>query len=383
MEKTNSNNNKPRVRGKNNNKNVTEKVDDNSRKLWDLPKNNAFVTKRNKGNKNKEKRQSANCHYASLLSEPFISEPSKLPKYYMGDTFCFKRVVNYSLLLSANASGNCFVMLEPECFGDNTINLTPLLVDNTPTYSPTTGQTVSTSPVALSASLNLNLLNIENIRLVSAGAKFWVTDSALNLKGSMYATSVANPAYTLNFGSGVGAAVDSPQNKMTLTYLVKTPNHVETALVPEASIEYRWLPASIASFDSPHLALYQASKLGTIPVQMERCVVIIVGAPTTATLNIQMVYHFEVTVDSNGEYAEFTSRGNCLTDPFEVITGLAQDKSIQLKVIKQSESLGHAHATSAVAANIPIDQKEIASMTNQLGGRMFQYKANGKTYASY
>jgi hypothetical protein len=284
--------------------------------------------------------------YLKLLAEPFLSQSCRLPLYYMGDTHIFKRTLNYSFALTANT--NTFIHIQPDRIIDKTGVATPLLVDNTPTYNPSTGQTIGVNGVSVVPVLNLDIANINNLRIVACGVKIWVTDSALNLKGTMYAAVFQDFCSSVNDN----AATIIPQNLYLQSYIIKHPQHVELTLNPDICVEYRRLVADETLFASSPIQSYAGAKLASTCSQLAA---VIVGASTTSTVNIQMIYHFEATVDPNGQLAdENLQRTSCLIHPFEANTYLAQTKMKELRVNKLSLAYAHAHANVIRLSNTKV-----------------------------
>jgi len=264
--------------------------------------------------------------YAQLLLNPFSTISSKLPKYSMGRTFSFRRVLQYTQALP-NTNG-CFIFIEPDNYASTAFSNSILLVDNGATYNPVTGTTTALPAIPVSASLNLNIANIDEIRLVACGARVWITDSALNLKGNLVAGVTATTWMPLASDSSTAA----PQGIYTLPYLLKM-DHVTAPLAsPDIGIVYNYRQRSFATMQGHPVQ----TGLGTNPCTTDRVAMIATGFGATATLNVQIALHFECTVDPNGEYAEFPTYHNCTADPWDVISILSADPSNFLRTSKVS-----------------------------------------------
>jgi hypothetical protein len=264
--------------------------------------------------------------FSRLLVNPFSSATAKIPKYSMGRTFTFRRILSYTQALT-NTNG-CFVFFEPDQYANTAATNTPLLVDNQATYNPTTGATTAIAGVSLTTALGLNSDNIDQIRVVACGMRLWITDSPLNMKGNLYGGVTATTHYALS----AGGATAVPQGIYTLPYLLKM-DHVNTPLKdPDLGLVYNYRQRGIMSIEGHSLTAGFTANTTT-----DRFVAIATGFANTAVLNIQIAYHFEVTVDPNGEYAEFASYHTSTVDPFDVVSVLSSDPGVFLRTGRMSE----------------------------------------------
>lgn len=317
------------------------------------------------------KKNKVKNYYAQLLVNPFMETSSKLPKYNLGKSFAFHRRVNLTIPLP-NANG-CFVFFEPNNYTTtaNYIgNYSPLLVDNGPTYNPTTGATNAIAPIDLSALLNLATTNVDVVRIVACGLYMWVTDTPINLKGTIYAGVQATAFQPLT----VAAPTLAPQLQYTTAYI----NRLDHITVPVTSsnvgVRYCYRPRSmtdimgkVAGTQTP---VYETS---------DRFVATLVGLGPTASLNIALSYHFEATLDPNGDYAEFGNYLSATGDPFDAVSILSAQPSLFLSAMNVSESgfLGTANAQVAttltqVLPNIP----SVAPIKKQEGFTYFPPASN-------
>jgi hypothetical protein len=306
--------------------------------------------------------------YAGLLTNPTRTLSTKVPKFSMGRSFAFRRVVGYTTPLT-NTNG-AFIHFIPESIGSTLALTTPFLFDNQATYNPTTGASVAIVPIVTNTQFNLNVNNVDNIRVVAAGLKMWVTDSALNLKGNMYAMVESTPFSELNTGS----ATNAPQAAHPLTY-VQRAEHIDAPICHSSEgIIYNWRPRSTDSFEPYPLNNYATLRANS-QASIDKFTCILTGFPATATLNVLLYYHFEVTPDVNGEYAEFPSYCTNITDPWDVVTPLSIETSLWLREGSIKEDGGHnAHSaiTDYLLKGIP-DKNIAGPKTNEIDKLVSQY----------
>jgi hypothetical protein len=283
----------------------------------------------------------AHHEYAKSLVAPYSYRGVKVPKYNMGKSMTYWRTVKRTF--APNASGEAFLYFVPMNFNASSGTNVPLLIDNTNTYSSSTGQTVAVAPQDVRPDLNLLDANIDSIRVVSCGLRLWVVDSALNLTGDILACRKQQYATATQ----VGSSYVVPQTTFLASYCLSN-EYIEFPVKSGSGLVYNWRPVTNTDIQPQRLAGFG------IGSNVEQLAVILTKIASTSTIYVEFTYNYELTPDVNGAFSTLqTDYCSSLTDPLDVITVLGADCSLFLREDRiEVGSTAHEHNVGFKAASM-------------------------------
>lgn len=299
--------------------------------------------------------------YIPVLMDPFKCSTGKMPRSSRyGPTYSFKKT--YFTNFSPNLNGDAFLQWIPNSIGPTTGTRTPLLIDNTATYSPTTGQTTGVTPQNLLSILGWNTADVKTINVVSAGLRIYIENPSTTLqpKGRMYSVREVEP----RDGFVTTGILTEPQNEHTLSYIISAKNHHDFKNNNYLAWEYVYSPRSFSDFNMKN----GNSNLLAAPTHTDEHTIVFTRFETTAVIFVELYYIFECTVEPEGAYRGFGTINKSISDPVECVASINLNDDLFIRQVKLDST--HAHQIKQASAIYTEPKTNIINKVNHINAHL-------------
>jgi hypothetical protein len=310
--------------------------------------------------------------YFRALMNPFGTDTAKIPGTAYGKTFSFKRV--FATSFNPNASGEAFLCFHPLSYMTNVLQHTPLLIDNSASYSSVTGQGTAVVPVLTNTALGYDPTAVKACRVVAAGIRitFENPSTTLQPKGKIFCMRETEINATYDF---TNAATAIQQNEHLLSYVINNKEHRDFKNNNSFALEYCYRPVCdlniLMSSTNSQAALYPGSCADEFTAIFTRF------EPTT-TIFVELHYIFEVIVEPEGGYRDYPDYNYCSAEPMKYVAGLSTDLDLFLRYVPIGDD-HEAHVSSAMNFISRIADKPTAHFPNKTFPSAI---INGKTWTT-
>ncbi len=307
--------------------------------------------------------------YIAQLINPFNENTTaKIPGSGIhGQTFT--HVKTYYTSFKPNAAGNAFLSYIPLSIGIDTGAQTPLLIDNTATYSPTTGQASGTPVVPVTGAISQLGWKSGDVRtnsLVSAGMRIYFENlgTTLQPQGRVYCMRESD-------ASGYNSTPEYlPQTEHTISYIIAAKEHHDFKNANYYQVEYVWHPTNKQAIsmtgrgNNPNQYLYLPSSSGAIPYDEFTCVFSAFSPDTT--INIEIYHTYECVVDPNGSYRSLTTYNDCYADAIDLITPLAIAPDLWIRYLPVDTDHQHQILFAQAIADLKPKVDDVSKLKNNI-----------------
>ena len=252
-------------------------------------------------------KQARNHKYYNVLMNPFSQDKCGIPNSARyGKTYTFQRMA--ILTFQPNANGDMFLQWKPRAVDRTAIvDRSPLLVDNSATYNPQTGNTVLIAPQFIASTTGWNATDVKSVSLVSAGLRIYFENPATTLqpKGRIFCAKeveVATPYTTTNV----------PQNSHTLSFVTSNKEHRDFKNSNNTQIEFVYVPSS-----SVHLgmvasdqAISEAERWTYDP--SDEFTAIFTRFDPATQIFVELYYTYEAVVVAGGAFRDLPEWNKCV-----------------------------------------------------------------------
>jgi len=301
--------------------------------------------------------ESATRHsYLRALIDPFNSDTAKIPGQGWGKTFSYKRTYNTSF--TPNSNGDAFLLFRPQSVGSSTGVVTPLLIDNTATYSPTTGQTTAVMGTPTASQLGWNSNDVKAAQVVAAGLRvtFENASTTLQPKGKIFCMREAELSSNINSSS----AYSAPQTEHLVSYIIASKEHRDYKNSNNFALEYTYRPLCSQNL---HMAWNTASAMTPASNSIsDEFVAVFTRFETTTTIFVELYYIFECIVEPEGAFREFPDYNYCFTNPLPMVQALGTNLDLFIRWIPISESHESHVAAGARLVNATLQKRSYQSI---------------------